>query len=294
MSRVTLIAKTILWALATSVVLALILVTISSRRFDRNVALDVERLWEAAPPARLDLDRLNELPTPVQTYLTHALGNSPRPVQFVRFRHGGQFRTKLDGPWQPISGEQYESLDPPGFIWWGRLRVMPGVWIDARDRSVNGVGNMFVSFESTITLFDRSGPELDQGAMLRLLSDFVLFPTIMLDERYVSWVALDDKHVRATLRVKDNEVSGTFEFGADGLPRSFSAERYFDSGRGPAKLLPWSGEYQDYRQVDGLLVPHHFIGYWHVEGERIPHVDFQLEAPEYDVPRPFDGPLQAP
>jgi len=36
-----------------------------------------------------------------------------------------------------------------------------------------------------------------------------------------------------------------------------------------------------------MLVPHHFMGYWHVDGERIPYVDFRLDPPEYDVQRPF-------
>jgi hypothetical protein len=74
---------------------------------------------------------------------------------------------------------------------------------------------------------------------------------------------------------------------ADGLPSSFHAERYLDTGSGEPRLLPWSGDYADYRRVGGLLVPHHFSGYWHVDGQRIPYVDFILETPEYDVREPF-------
>jgi hypothetical protein len=34
-------------------------------------------------------------------------------------------------------------------------------------------------------------------------------------------------------------------------------------------------------------VPHHFIGYWHVDGQRIPYVDFLIDTPEYDVREAF-------
>lgn len=265
---------------------------LSSSRFERRFALDARALLAAAPPlqpgpASLDAARLEPLPAPVRNYLKQALAGSPQRVSSVRFRHGGRFRTQLDGPWQSIRGEQYDTTDPPAFLWWGRLSPLPGVWIDARDRSVGGKGNMVVSLESSVTLFDRAGHELDQGALLRLLSDFVLFPSVMLDERYVAWTPIDDRHARASLRVEGCSVSGVFEFGADGLPSSFHAERYLDTGSGEPRLLPWSGDYADYRRVDGLLVPHHFIGYWHVDGQRIPYVDFILETPEYDVREPF-------
>jgi uncharacterized protein DUF6544 len=128
---------------------------------------------------------------------------------------------------------------------------------------------------------------MDQGSLLRLLSDVVLFPTAFLDDRYLEWAAVDDRHARAALHVSGREVDGVFAFGEDGLARGFSARRYFDAGRGTPELRPWSGEYEDYRPAGGMLVPHRFLGYWHVGGERVPYVDFTLETPEYDVASPF-------
>jgi hypothetical protein len=277
----------VIWGLVASVGLLGTWVSVNSVRFSRQVAREARALLGTSVAFRPAVERLDRVPAPVRRYLTLALGPEPRPVRSVRFRHGGRFRSRLDGPWQTIRGEQYDIVDPPGFIWWGRVSVAPGVWVDARDRGVGGKGNMFVALESSVTLFDRAGPELDQGSTLRLLSDFVLFPSLLLDERIVSWAAVDDRHARATLRMPLVSVSGVFEFGEDGLARSFSAERYLDTGAGEPRLLPWSGDYKDYRSVNGLLVPHHFIGFWHVEGERIPYVDFVLDTPEYDVREPF-------
>jgi uncharacterized protein DUF6544 len=278
----------VLWVLVASAGVAGTFVSINSLRFARHFKADARHLLATAPAPALRADRLEALPAPVREYLRRALGDSPRSVQSVRFRHGGRFRTRLDGPWQEIRGEQYDTASPPGFIWWGRLSAAPGIWIDARDRGIDGKGNMRVSLDSSITLFNRVGKELDQGSMLRLLSDFVLLPSVLLDERHVSWKAVDDRHALATLRAPGISVSGTFEFGDDALARSFRADRYMDTGEGEARLLPWSGDYEDYRRVDGLLVPHHFIGYWHVDGQRIPYVDFVLETPEYDVREPFE------
>lgn len=296
---------TVLWGGVALVGLTGALVTASSSRLARQVARETRALFSGSRPVPSNpLTPRSDLPDPVRGYLDKALGAAPRAVRALRFRHGGRFRTRLDGPWRPIRGEQYYSVEPPAFLWWGRLRMAPGLWIDAIDRGIGGKGRMSVSLASSLTLFDRSGPELDQGAMLRLLSELVLLPSVLRDPRYVTWRGAAPPYAnppdptgraehgsRATCTLRapgtGTQVTGTFEFGPDGLPRSFSAERYMDDGKGSPRLLPWSGDYEDYRSVDGLLVPHHFIGYWHVDGERVAYVDFVLEPPQYDVLEPF-------
>jgi hypothetical protein len=202
-------------------------------------------------------------------------------------RHGGTFRTSLDGKWLPIRGEQYFAADPPGFIWWGRIAMIPGLWVEARDRSVDGKGNMLVRAESTFTLADARGPELDQGALLRLLGEMVWFPTSFLDERYVTWAPLDERRATATLRLRGREVSGVYEFGEDGLPTAFRADRYRDLGGGRSALTPFIGETRDFRDEGDLLIPHHMTALWQVGEEIVPHARFQVERLDQDTAATF-------
>jgi hypothetical protein len=267
-------------------------VVLNARRVRRVIEGELRRLRRATEQAALEpgptsRHNLELLPPPVQVYLELALNKSVPALRSIRFRHGGRFKSKLEGPWQPIRGEQYDSADPPGFVWWSRINVAPGIWIDARDRCVGGSGRMLVSLDSTLTLFDRSGPALDQGSMLRLLSELVLLPSVLLDGRYISWSAIDERHAMATLIIGNVSVRGVFEFDDSGLPRRFDADRYRDTGRGAAVRARWSGEYADYRRVNGWLIPHRLVGYWHEGAERLPYADFVLEAPEYDVLQPL-------
>jgi hypothetical protein len=275
------------WIAVSLIGVAGVVASTNSIRFARRVAHDVRKMWtQAVEPPPIDRRRLETLPPPVRHYLGKAIGDRGRAVRTARLRHGGTFRTKLDGGWLPIRGEQYFSADPPGFVWWGRVRVIPGLWVDARDRSVDAVANMLVKVESTFTLADSTGPELDESALQRLLGELVWFPTVLLDDRYVAWTAIDARQARATLRVNGREVVGVFELGQDDLPAAFSAPRYRDLGGGKAVLTPFVGEYGDYRWVDGLLVPHRVNGYWVVDGQRLPYVRFQVERLEYDVTPP--------
>jgi hypothetical protein len=254
------------------------------RRFRHNVALEAREMWAGTgEPRRIDHRRLEALPAPVRRYVVKAIGAREVGVRTAQLGHGGAFRTKLDGAWLPIRGEQYFAADPPAFVWWGRVHVLPGLWIDARDRCLNGRGNMLVSLESSLTLACRSGPEIDQGALLRLLGETVWVPTAFLDDRHVVWTAVDDRSARATLRVGGREVTGVFEFGKDDLPIAISGDRYRDLGGGRTALTPWSGTFHDYRTVDRLLVPYRVVAQWHVDDQRVPYARFHVERLEYEA-----------
>lgn len=261
-----------------------LIVAVNSVRFGQRVERDVAALWVSLPPPRaIDRQVLDRLPQPVRAYLEKALGSRAHFIRTVRLQHGGTFRPSLDGGWLPIRGQQYFSLDPPGFVWWGRVRIVPGIWIDARDGSIGGAGSMLVSAESSYTIADSSGPELDQGALLRLLGEMAWFPTVFLDDRYVSWSAIDNRTAKATLTLNGRVVTGLFSFGDDGLPAVFSAERYRDLGNGKSTLAPFTGRPSDFRSVDGLLVPHVMMAAWVVDGQEKPYVRFNVERIEFDV-----------
>ena len=277
-----------LWVAIVAIGALGIVATLNSLRFGRRVAGEVQTMWAGSDePRRIDRRQLDELPPPVRRYLRKALGLREPALRSVRLRHGGTFRPSLDGRWFPIRGEQYFAVDPPGFVWWGRIRIVPGFWIEARDRSVSGVGNMLVLAESSVTLASRVGPQVDQGALLRLLGEMTWFPTAFLDDRYVRWDAIDDRRARATLGLNGRTVTGEFEFGEDDLPTKFSADRYRDLGGGQSVLTPFSGLSSDYREINGLLVPHQMIAHWHINGQAIPYVRFEVDRLEFDVTKPF-------
>lgn len=241
------------WALVAIIGIAGAVASFNSVRFGRRVALEMRELADAVEPAPSTHER-SDLPPPVARYINKAINRS-EPIRTVSLRHGGRFRPSLDGSWLPIRGTQFFRTTPPAFVWWGRVRIAPGLWVDARDRSVDGAGNMLVRVESTVTIANSRGPELDQGALLRLLGEMPWMPTAFLDRRYVRWSAIDDHHASATLSVSGRGVTGVLKFGADDLPMTFTAQRYRDVGGGRSVMTPFIGRSSDYRPVSGVLVP---------------------------------------
>lgn len=277
-----------LWAAVTLIGAVGTTAAVNSLRFGRGVARESRELFAAAGhEPSVDISASAAVPAPVQRYVAKAIHARRLPIRTVRLRHGGVFRPSLSGSWLTIRGEQYFTASPPGFVWWGRVRLAPGLWIEARDRSVDGAGSMLVVAESTVTIADSRGPQLDQAALGRLLGEMFWFPTALLDTRYVRWTAVDDRRARATLAVEGRSATGVFTFGADDLIAEFSADRYRDIGGGQAVLTPFLGRALDYRAVDSVLVPHRVVGAWVVDGTPAEYVDFRVETVEFDRSAPF-------
>jgi hypothetical protein len=62
----------------------------------------------------------------------------------------------------PISGEEYFTLQNPGFIWFASVRPFPLFSISARDIYLEGKGNMLIKLLSIYTMGDSKGEEMDQ------------------------------------------------------------------------------------------------------------------------------------
>jgi len=262
-----------------------IVVNVNRIGFERRLAGEMRGLLDEPPsaaPLPCVADLVAHLPPPVERYRQLAVAERA-PVRTLRLYHSGTFRMSPTGKALPIRGTQLFTADPPGFVWTGRIRMFPGAWIDARDMTVAGEGSMRVLLDDTVTLVDVRGPELDQGSALRLLAEMPWYPTSLFDTRTVTWSAIDGDHACATLRVGDQQVSGIFEFGSNGLPLRMTGKRFKDRG----ELLPWGGIYRDWRTVSGMLVPFEAEVSWQLDTGPYTYAHWFVHSMDYDEARPM-------
>ncbi|MFP3361349.1 DUF6544 family protein, partial [Planococcus sp. SIMBA_143] len=74
------------------------------------------------------------------------------------------------------------------------------------------------------TVADSSGPEIDQGTMLRYLAETIWFPSAALND-YIIWKHIDENNAEATMTYGDISATGVFTFNSEGDPTHFEAER---------------------------------------------------------------------
>lgn len=246
---------------------------IGSHRFRRRYEAEREQLLRrgrlAVPAAAVTPPA--SLPPPVQRYLevTRSLDSPSARIAVLKQR--GTLRTASDKPWMPFESEQVYSLEPPAFVWLAKAQVAtPIVHMLARDKFVDGEGNMLVSLLGVLTVADGHGPAMDQGAALRYWGEILALPGAVLNP-HLRWEAVsgNDRQARLSIEQGALQLSALIEFDEQGLLAAVHAHRYRDVD-GRQVLTPWSGHMRDWKRIDGLLFPASWQSVWHLpEGDLV-------------------------
>jgi hypothetical protein len=240
-------------------------------------------LEDARQSARFEITErhMAHLPEPVQRYLRLA-GISGKPnVRTVYLRQQGLFRMKPEQRWLPFTAGQHFGTNAPAFVWDAKIQLLPLVSVSVTDLFFRGHGRLQAKLLSLVPVADARGPEVDQGEMLRYLAEMAWFPTAWVSP-YLEWESHDIYSANVTLLSSGLAVSAVLHFDEAGQLCRVAAQRYMESG-GRFFLHDWSGEFSDYRDFAGLLVPSKASVIWHLpsgdftyfRGE-VTHLDYGL------------------
>ncbi len=232
----------------------------------RRLRTEIVEVAEANPGRVYDPAAIADLPEPVQRYFEYVFGRPGGTVDdgaqgaptHVEMTMSGEFRRPLTEGFSPTTAEQTTAIGTPALVFSARTTVVPGLWARAYDAYADGEMEMKAKILSTLTVVDESETaELNQTSLQRWLLESPLYPAALLPGGPVRWEAIDDTRARAIVAADGLEASLVATFRADGSLRSFDAEHDGDL------TTPYhgSGEHvlrTDYREVDGMMIPHGF------------------------------------
>lgn len=254
------------WLSITLLIIAIIIflvVIVGNMLFNRKVKNEVRLLFRSSMKNNREIIRkedLQGLPIPVQKWLERAQIIGKEKVTTVRLKQKGLMRTKEDGPWMSAEAEQYFTVDEPGFIWKAMVKMSPFLHFTGMDKYKEGKGYMNIKVMSLFSVVNATGPEIDQGVLLRYLGEMTWFPAAALSS-YVKWDPLDSKTARATMSYKGVTASAVFIFNDDGDPDSFTAKRYRETN-GKYVLEEWEVTVKGYREFQGVRIPNEMDVTW--------------------------------
>jgi hypothetical protein len=251
--------------------------------FARLVRRDVQALHARASPARAGVvteEMLVDLPSPVRRYLRYTgVVGKPFP-RTVWLRQEGRMRPGPGQPWMPLTAEEHYSVQPPGFVWAGVLRWGPLAVGRARDMYAEGRGRMLVKVASLWPVVDASGEQMDQGSMMRYLSEMIWFPAAFLAGN-IAIEAVDDTSARVTLTDHGRTAAGTLVFDQEGRLTGFVAKRY----RTPDASSPeaWSTPITGYGEYEGLRLPARGKAIYRLPGGDFEYIEVTITDLHYDT-----------
>lgn len=217
--------------------------------------LEVVRL--PPPHARFDVRELEGLPAPVQRYFRAVLTDGQPIVAAVTVEHTGTFNLSQTGEqWRPFTSLQRVVTHRPGFVWDGRIALIPGIAVHVHDAYIAGVGILKPSVLGLYPLADLRGEgEIARGELMRYFAEAAWYPTALLPSQGVLWEALGDRSAKATLTDGTLSVTMHVEFDHAGLIASGRFEARGATVGHAIVPTPWEGRWSNYQERNGMRVP---------------------------------------
>ncbi|MFW5712096.1 MAG: DUF6544 family protein [Spirochaetota bacterium] len=222
---------------------------------------------------------LQNLPLPVRTWLQAAGAVGKPKTPQVRVVQSARMRLKPEQKWMPVRAVQEFTTSPPGFTWRARIQMGPLLFITGRDTYAQGCGHMLIKLMSLIPVVKARGREIDQGTLQRFLGEMVWFPQAALQD-YIRWEQIGPRQARASMTYRDVDGEGIFTFTENGMPASFTADRYREEN-GSYTLRPWKITISEHRTFGGLTAPSRGSVTWKLEDGDFTWFEFEITGIEH-------------
>lgn len=205
-------------------------------------------------------------------------------VTAVTIEHAGTFNIgEADDSWKPFTSSQRVTTQRPGFVWDGKVAMMPGLPVRVHDAYVAGEGILRPAVLGLITLLNLRGKgDIAQGEAMRYLAETAWYPTALLPGQGVEWAPVDERSASATLQDGELSVTLLFRFNDEGLIESVRAESRGRTVRGKVVATPWEGRWWDYVTHEGMRVPRQGEVAWHLPAGPRPYWRGRVTRLEYE------------
>ena len=210
-----------------------------------------------APPVRYDAREIDALPAPVQRYFRAVLKDGQPFIASATFELAGTINMSATGEqWKPFTSTHTAVTHRPGFLWNGRVAMLPGLAAHVHDSYIAGRGTLHAAMLGLFTVAEvQGGGEIARGELMRYFAEAAWYPTALLPSQGVHWEAVDERSANATLADGPITLTLLFAFDAAGLITSVHADA---RGAGVGKdmvMLPWDCSVSRYQRRDGMMVP---------------------------------------
>ena len=236
------------------ILLLVVVINIARVNFQKSATAEITRILNASSSIQHETiyNGVETLPIIVQKWLRTSRSTNI-PPSHLKIIQKGEMRTKPDGSWISFKATQFNTIDPPAFVWNSQVNAGALITIAGRDKFENGKGNMIIKPLFIYPLANSSGDEIDQGAMIRYMSEIVWYPEAAL-AKYFQWQEVDSTHAQLTMTYGGITASGTFSFDAGGLVKSFSAQRFGDFD-GEFRKEVWEVMVMEHQEINNHLIP---------------------------------------
>ena len=224
------------------------------------------------------------LPEPIQKYFKYCEYVGKEKINNIQIDYDNAFiKMSPEKKWIKIKYYQVNFVEKPTRLAYITSKIFGLFPFEGRDKYQNGKGNMLIKLLKLFTVADAKGKEMDESALVTLLSDVLFMPNLAIQEQ-IEWNIIDSNSVKAKFKDKGNEVSGIFYFNDNNeFIRFTTNDRFYMLKDSSYKNMKWSIELDNYKDIKGIKVPTNVKVIWHMDKEDFEYFRAKIIDIHYNI-----------
>ncbi len=194
----------------------------------------------------------SSLPEPVGKYIERVLPAGLGASRVVRIGQVGEMVLKPGARGRRFTAEEDIAIDRVSFSWRARFPMLGPISLRVTDSYYDERGLLEVRL-GRLPLQRNRGPELARGEAFRYLAEIAWAPLAILANPALEWLELDQRTAEVATRVGPDRIAVRLLFNESGEIAQTVAER--PRAEADSEITRWVGEYRDYRDLGGVVVP---------------------------------------
>jgi hypothetical protein len=248
-------------------------------------------------PTYFNEDEIQTLPEPARRFFLRNLNNDMPHPSCLRVRESGQAREQFGTPWTEFVAEEYVLANPPGRLWFARLRPFPLIWVDRFEHYLHARAQVQAKLLSSLDTRNQTDQAAVRASLLRYIASLPLLPGALLPADDRSWSEAGPDAAKFTLRDGDVEVSGVFHVDELGNVIRFESDDWpYLAGKliKPARAIVRYSEHRVFGSNGDLQLPTRLDFEWELDGQQFHEAELHVNELHIDVPHAWSAPWSAP
>jgi hypothetical protein len=198
-----------------------------------------------------------------------------RGVRAIKTTQRGEIRSGPSSRWVSFTAEEYVDATRSAFCW--DARIGSGITsVRVMDAYEHGHGRLVVK-KGPLKLKELTGRDVDKGELQRYLAYVSYCPAMIENNPFLQLESVGSDIIRISDRSDETGASVDLDVGGDGRILVARAIRPMTVGR-RIVMTPWKATTADFREVEGMLVPHTMEAAWDAAGGAFTYIRIELSS----------------
>ncbi|MBK7104610.1 MAG: hypothetical protein IPH62_04945 [Ignavibacteriae bacterium] len=226
--------------------------------------------------------QIENQPKLIKKYFKTVIDDSSQIPNFITLNQSGEIKTEENSNWLKIKSAEYFTTQKPNLLLDAEIGNSKFFWIEIVDSYLKSKGNTLIKINSSVTIGDSWGIEIDKSNLFKYLSEAVYFPSSLLPSENLIWNILDSNIAEIKFTNSKTSVVAKLFFSENETINKIETLDKFRPMNDNYKESLFTIYFSDYKKYNSFLIPTYCEVEWELEKGKFKFGKFKIDNIKYE------------